>query len=292
MDCTEAGEHLHDLNRERLDADIAEAVRLHVSQCVSCASLLQEEAQLRAMIQAQAPRYVAPPPLKARIETLLARSASPQQAVTQAAIADTDGNGAGSHKTAATTIIGRSRWRDMFRAHPWAIGSLAGALGVLVVVWGSWLWLARDPVSLLAERAVAEHREYVKETMDSPAADPLAVIGKVQSKVAFAFGPVFPGDSQIQLISGKTETLRGKRAAMFIYRDGSGRYTTLFLMPEAGIVVPDEGRMPIESFKPYHRVISSRRLLLWKQGNLACVLVSDLDQGGLVSVFLKIRKMA
>jgi len=79
---------------------------------------------------------------------------------------------------------------------------------------------------------------------------------------------------------------------MFIYRDHSGRYTTLFLMPETGIVLPEERRMPIENFKPYHREISGRQLLLWKQGNLACVLVSDLDQAGLPSVFLKIRKTA
>jgi hypothetical protein len=117
-------------------------------------------------------------------------------------------------------------------------------------------------------------------------------VGTVKGQVDFAFEPVFPGDAQVQLVSGKVEKLRGKRTAMFIYRDNSGRYTTLFLMPEAGIIVPDEGRMPIETFKPYHRVTSGRQLLLWKQRNLACLLVSDSDQSGIAQMFLKVRKTA
>jgi hypothetical protein len=93
------------------------------------------------------------------------------------------------------------------------------------------------------------------------------------------------------LIAGKVGDLSGKRAAAFIYRNRAGRYTTLFLMPENGIVIPTEGRIPIETFKPYHRVVTGRQLLLWRQGDLACLLISHLDQAGSASMFLKIRKM-
>jgi hypothetical protein len=172
----------------------------------------------------------------------------------------------------------------------WTVGSLAGAAVVVLLAWAGSLWLGRDPVSLLAASAVDEHMEYVKETMTRPAADPLAVVRELKSQVNYAFEPIFPGDSQEQLVAGKVSDLPGKRAATFVYRDGSGRYTTLFLMPEAGIVIPTEGRMHIEDFKPYHRVVSGRQFLLWKQGALACLLVSDLDRAGLSSMFLKIRK--
>jgi len=280
MDCSEAREHLCDLNRGRLEADAAEAVRAHMGQCADCAALLQVEVRIRALIRAQAPRYTAPPTLKARVQDLLAESASPKESVTH-------GAAVGPRRTA-----GRPRWRDVFRGHPWTAGISAGAVAVLLVVWAGWLWLARDPVSLLADRAVAEHVEYVKGTMTRPVADSPAVMREVKGQVGFAFEPIFPGDSQVQLVAGMVTDLRGKRAAAFVYRDGSGRYTTLFLMPEAGIVIPDEGRMPIETFKPYHRVTSGRQLLLWKQRNLACLLVSDLDQAGMASMFLKIRKTA
>lgn len=280
MNCSEARENLSDLNRGRLEADTAEAVRAHAAQCSTCAAALQAEAQIRAMVQTQAPRYSAPPVLKARVEALLAQSSLP---------AETIGYDAG---TGTGWTVRQSRWRVLLSGHPWTVGSLAGAVVILLVVWASWLWLAKDPVSLLADRGVAEHMEYVKDAMTRPAANPSSVIGKVQSQVDFVFGPVFPGDSQVQLVTGKVERLRGKRTAMFIYRDGLGHYTTLFLMPGAGIVIPDEGRVPIETFKPYHQVISGHQLLLWKQRDLACLLVSDLDQAGISSMFLMVRKTA
>jgi anti-sigma factor RsiW len=280
MECSEAQEHLSDLNRGRLQSDTAEVVRAHVAQCAACAAALQEETRIRVMVQMQARRYSAPPALKTRIQALLAQAAPSTESVTPGAALDT-------RRPAA-----RSSWLHVFRAHPWTVGSLVGAAAVLLVVWTSWLWLARDSVSVLADRAVAEHLEYVKEAMTHPVADPSAVISQVKGQVDFALEPVFSGDSQVQLVTGKVEDFRGKRAAIFIYRDGSGHYTTLFLMPEAGIAIPDGGRMPIETFKPYHRVTSGHQLLLWKQRNLACVLVSDLDQAGIASMFLRVRKTA
>jgi len=267
MDCTEAREHLSDLNRGRLPAGTAEAVRAHAGTCAACAEALQSDAEARALIRVGAPRYTAPPALRDRIQTLLADSAP-----TRPAPAPSSG------------------WRAWLFGRRWTIGGLAGAVAVTVLVWVGALWMARDPVSLLADRAVAEHLEYVKETMARPAADPLAVVRELKGLVDFSFEPVFPGDSQMQLVAGKVSDLPGQRAATFVYRDGSGRYTTLFLMRETEIVVPAEGRMSIENFKPYHRVVSNRQLLLWTQGSLACLLVSDLDQAGSASMFLKIRK--
>jgi hypothetical protein len=192
----------------------------------------------------------------------------------------------------AQDAFGGSGWRAWLRSHPWTVGSLAGTIAVLLLVWGGTLWLARDPVSRLAARVVAEHVEYAKEMMNRPTPDPLALLSELRSQVDFSFEPVFRGDSQVQLVAGLVSDLLGKRAATFVYRDGSGRYTTLFLMPEAGTVIPAENRMPIETFKPHHRVTSGRHLLLWKQQNLACLLVSDLDEAGMAAMFLKIRKAA
>ncbi|MEK7220331.1 MAG: zf-HC2 domain-containing protein [candidate division NC10 bacterium] len=263
MECAEAREHLSDLNRGRLEAGTAEAVRAHVGQCAPCAAALQREAEVRALIQARAPRYAAPPALRSRIQAAMAQDA-----------------------------FGGSGWRAWLRGHPWTIGSLAGAVAVLLLVWGGMLWMARDPVSRLAARAVAEHVEYAKEMMNRPIPDPPALVQELRSQVEFSFEPVFRGDSQVQLVAGLVSDLLGKRAATFVYRDGSGRYTTLFLMPEAGTTIPAENRMPIETFKPYHRVTSGRHLLLWKQRDLACLLVSDLDEAEMAAMFLKVRKAA
>lgn len=264
MECSEARENLTDLNRGRLEGEPAEAVRAHVGQCATCAAALQREVEVRALIQAQAPRYTAPPALRSRI---------------QAAMAQDDFGGGGSFA-----------WRTWLRGHPWTVGSLASAVAVLLVVWVGILWVGRDPVSRLAARAVAEHVEYARQTMDRSVPDPLALVRELRSQVDFSFEPIFRGDSQVQLVAGLVSDLPGKRAATFVYRDGSGRYTTLFLMPGAGTVIPAEDRMPIETFKPHHRVTSGRHLLLWKQRDLACLLISDLDEAGMAAMFLKVRK--
>ncbi len=278
MECREAGEHLSDLNRGRLEAGLADVVRAHVEECATCRAALQTEAEVRALVQAQAPRYTAPAEVRARVEQLMAQSASPEESVTPGA-------------PGATRRTGGSRWREWVLGHPWMAGSLAGAVGVVLLVWGT-VWQTRDPVSRLASRAVAEHAEYAKELMRRPAPDPLTVLSELRSQVTFSFEPIFRGDSKMELVAGMVTDLLGKRAATFVYRDALGRYTTLFLMPEAGTVVPAEGRMPIETFKPHHRIASGRHLLLWKQRELACLIVSDLDEAGLAAMFLKIRKAA
>jgi len=264
MECTEAREQLADLNRGRLEGEAAEAVRTHVQQCAACRSALRTEAEVRALIQARAPRYAAPPVLRRRVEAALEQSASG----------------------------GRSGWRNWLRGHPWTVGSLAGATAVLLLVWAGSLWVTRDPVARLATRAAAEHAEYVKEMMSRSAADPGPLFRELQSQIDFPFEPVFRGDPQVQLVAAMVSELPGKRAATFVYRDGAGRYTTLFLMPGAGVVVPEGNRMPIETFKPHFRTASGRNLLLWKHRDLAWLLVSDLDKTELPAMYLKVRKAA
>lgn len=278
MECSESRQNLTDLNLGRLEGDTAEAVRAHVGQCATCAAALQREVEVRALIQAQAPRYTAPPALRSRIQSLMAQPASPKESATHGAAAGTRRTG------------GWFAWRTWLRGYPWAVGSLAGAVAVLLLVWAGILWVGRDPVSRLAARAVAEHVEYARQTMDRSVPDPLALVRELRSQVDFSFEPIFRGDSQVQLVAGLVSDLLGKRAAAFVYRDGSGRYTTLFLMPEAGTTIPAENRMPIETFKPHHRVTSGRHLLLWKQRDLACLLISDLDEAGMAAMFLKVRK--
>jgi mycothiol system anti-sigma-R factor len=280
MDCSEAQEYLWDLNRGKLEADTSAAVRTHLEQCPACAVALQVEAKVRGLIRAQAPRFTAPTQLKGRIQALLAESAesaSPKESVTH-------GAARGSRRT------GGPRWRDWLRGHPWMVGSLAGATAVLLLVWAGSLWVTRDPVARLATWAAAEHAEDVKEMMSRSAADPGRLFRELQSQIDFPFEPVFRGDPQVQLVAAMVSELPGKRAATFVYRDRAGRYTTLFLMPGAGVVVPEGNRMPIETFKPHFRTASGRNLLLWKHRDLAWLLVSDLDKTELPAMYLKVRK--
>jgi len=263
MDCAEAREHLADLNRGQLGADLTEAVRSHVAGCASCRAALETDADIRALVRAQVPQYTAPSALRARIEGLI-----------------TQPRGAGS-----------AGWWSWLRLHPWSVGAVAAA-GVLLVVWGGWFWRAGDPVSRMTSRAVAEHTEYVKKVMNRPAPDPAPILRELRSQVDFPFEPVFQGDPQVQLITAMVGELSGKRTATFVYRDAGGRYTTLFLMPATGVAVPEGDRMLIETFRPHYRTASGRSLLLWKHRDLAWLLVSDLDKTEVPAMYLKVRKAA
>jgi hypothetical protein len=172
------------------------------------------------------------------------------------------------------------------------MAALAGVLAVVVGVWGPSLWTARDPTGRLLARALAEHEEYARAAAPHPAADPAALLGPVRSQAGFAFEPVFQGDAQVHLVKATVTHLPGTLAAALVYRDAAGRYSTLFLMPEAGVAIPEQGRMPIETYTPHHRVTAGKQLFLWKQQQLACLLVVDgsLEDGA--ALFLKVRKTA
>jgi anti-sigma factor (TIGR02949 family) len=263
MECAEAREHLADLNRGQLGADLTQAVRGHVEQCASCRGALEADAEIRTLVRAQVPRYSAPPALRARIEGLIGRPTRGE----------------------------RAAWWRWLRLHPWPVGALAVAVCVLVV-WAGWVWLPGDPVSRMTAQAVAEHVEYTKEVKTRPVPDPVALLRELRPQVDFPFEPVFQGDPQVQLVAALVGELSGKRAATFIYRDMAGRYTTLFLMPGAGIVVPEGDRMAIETFKPHYRTASGHSLILWKHRDLAWLLVSDLDKTEMPAMYLKVRKAA
>jgi anti-sigma factor (TIGR02949 family) len=258
MECAEARHHLIDLDRGRLDAETAASVRAHVAGCPECAAASQTQTRIRTLIQTRLPRYAAPAGLRGRIQTSAARPAS-------------------------------AGWWGWLRGRPWAVRSLAGAAAVVVLVWAGLWWLQPDPTSQLLRRAVAEHSEYMQETMHLTAPDPQAVLGQLRTQLRFPLLPIFRGDDRIQLIAGRVSELSDRRAATLVYRDTAGHYTTLFMLPEQGTTIPEGDRLPIETFRPYHRVFSGHQVLLWKQANLACVIVSDLSESGVAQMFLKIR---
>ena len=264
MDCREAREHLGDVDRGRLSPDLAEAVRAHAAGCAACATALRVEVALRTLIRERAPRHAAPPALRERVRTILREADRPVS----------------------------TGWRAWLRTHPWTVRAVAGAATVVAIVWVGGVWLARDPVVRLVAQAVDEHVEYAREAMDRPVPDPGVLIARLRSRALFPLGPVFPGDAEAPLMSALSVDLRGKPAVALVYRNAPGRYTTLLLMPGADAAIPAEDRLAIETYKPHHRVTSGKQVLYWKQGDLACLMVSDLDQQGLSSMFLKVRKTA
>jgi anti-sigma factor RsiW len=264
MTCRDAREHLTDLSRGQLPAELAANVRAHLVDCPACSEALRSEEQFRALVRGHAPRFTAPPALRAQV---------------QAALRDGE----------RTPRMVRHAW---VRRHPWLTGVLVGATAAVAIVWASGAWLARDPVSRLVAAAVQEHVEYAREAMHRPVPDAEELLRKVRSEAGFPLGRVFRGDAVAPLISATVTEVRGTRMVALVYRNGPERYTTLLVMPGADAVIPAEDRLAIENFTPHHRVASSKHVLYWTQRDVACLLVSDLDPPDLSAMFLKVRKSA
>jgi anti-sigma factor RsiW len=264
MTCRDVREHLADLSRGHLPAELAGDLRAHLVGCPACSEVFRGEEQFRALVRGYAPRFTAPPALQARIQAALRDAGRPPRMI----------------------------WRARVRRHPWLTGVLVGAMAALAIVWVGGAWLARDPVARLVAAAVDEHVEYAREAMHRPVPDAEELLRRVRSEAGFPLGPVFRGDTEAPLISATVSEVRGTRAVGLVYRNGPERYTTLLVMSGRDAVIPAEDRLAIESFKPHHRVASSKHVLYWKQHDVACLLVSDLDQPGLSVMFLKVRKAA
>jgi anti-sigma factor (TIGR02949 family) len=267
MNCQDVREQLEEILRGDFPAGSAEALQVHLAGCAACRETLEDQRAVRAVVRAEAPRYVAPPGLRARIE---ARLGTPME----------------RPRTASPA------WWSWTRSPRWGLVAAAGTLVVLLAVWAPSLWTARDPVARLMAAGLAEYQEYARRAAPRPATDPALLLAPLRSQIDFPFEPIFLGDPEVHLVSAQVSELAGRRAATLVYRDAAGRYATLFLMPGMGIAIPEQGRMPIETYAPYHRVTDGKQVFLWKQRNLTCLLVIDGSRADGAALFLKIRRTA
>jgi anti-sigma factor (TIGR02949 family) len=255
MDCGDARDRLPEFERNELSPEAASGVRAHLAACAGCREVAEADARLRALLRTRAPRFEAPPAVRRRVAEMLEAGAP-------------------------------RRWRDR---PAWWVGLSVGlAAATVLLVWVGARWLRPDPVSQLVAEALHEHAEYVQEAMPRQTPDPRALLQAVGATVQFPVEPVFRGDAQVQLVAATGSQIRGRHAAALIYRSAAGIYSTLFLLPQ-DVPIPEGGRMAIQTYKPHHRVAEDRHLLLWKQRGLTYLLVSDLPEGELPGIFLKIR---
>jgi hypothetical protein len=149
-----------------------------------------------------------------------------------------------------------------------------------------------DPVRLVAQAVISEHARTIlwgKTRSDVvPAALPRAM---EESGVGLNW--VFTGDDMIQLIDAQPTYLDGRRGIELSYRDADGHAVTYIVLPARTMALPDHGRVQIDRWKPLLRKEGGFSLIIWKQQDLLCVLVSDLvsdaDIGKLKEYFVKVR---
>jgi len=60
------------------------------------------------------------------------------------------------------------------------------------------------------------------------------------------------------------------------YRDGEGHLLTYMVLPAPGLPLPERRRVQVDRFKPALMHDNGFSAWVWRQGDLACFLVSDM----------------
>jgi hypothetical protein len=163
---------------------------------------------------------------------------------------------------------------------PWLSPLFAAAATALVLVLLGTQYLPRtaapDATTLLVRAVVSEHSRALmwgsRRAEVVPAALPQLA---VESGVVLT--QVFMGDDRLAFVAAEPVYLDRTRGVALHYRDSDGHLVTYVAVPERRLAVPERHRVQIGRWRPaLLRDDSGFASWVWRQGDLACFLVSDL----------------
>ena len=267
MTCDEARQRFEDLLHDRLSAEEGQALRQHLSECPRCLEELDAAGLVASLIRYRASEHRAPDQLRQSIRRDIRRQ---------------------------RRLAGRLRnvLHSLWTTPP----ALCATTAILVLalalpLYHRWTQSPSSPAS----RVVGEGaRDYMRLLLNYPPhganpAEPDQIQQRFQQTLEF-FPPIhFWGNQDFRLLRGYPTYLMERRAACLIFKTGDV-ISTLYIFPGADISIPPHHRRQIDSFAPYHIIAHDERVLLWKQGELAYLIVSRLDEPQLDQLFLRVRK--
>lgn len=138
-----------------------------------------------------------------------------------------------------------------------------------------------DTVQRLVNAVVAEHTRVLLWGARRPDILPAATAaeeGGIRLTRAFA------GDDRLTFVAAEPVYLDWRRGIALHYRDRDGHDVTYVALPVPGMPLPDRLRVPIDNplgdkppqFRPALVRTSGFATWVWRQGDLACFIVSDL----------------
>jgi hypothetical protein len=132
-----------------------------------------------------------------------------------------------------------------------------------------------DPAQRLVHSVVAEHERALMWGARHSAVMP-AALPWLTRESGIGLTRVFVGDERLSLAGAEPVYLEGRRGIALAYRDGDGHLVTYTVLPAPGLPLPDRARVQVDRFKPALLHDDGFSAWVWKQGDLACFLVSDM----------------
>jgi len=249
-----------DLLAGELEPEVAGAVEGHAGACPACGPILAAERQVRDLVRAHASREVAPASLRERVGGLLT-----------------------ARRGLLAGLLGT----------PGRAAAASAALATLLLAPSLYLLLAprAEPIRVLTQASLAEHsRAALSRGWRAEWPDRGALLGYLRETLGLPLERLFVGDPDLELLEVYPSVVMGEKGVAILYRDRTGRTSTLLVLPGRGLEIPARNRIQIETFRPYLARADRYNLLIWKQGDLAYSLVSEQEEAALARVYLKIRK--
>jgi hypothetical protein len=181
------------------------------------------------------------------------------------------------HLRAAIVAAPRESRRPVWMA-PIVAALATAALVVLFLLPGLPANNRPDPVQRLVRAVVSEHSRALMWGARNSTIVPTASSWLTQES-GIALARVFAGDDTLWLVNAEPVYLERERGVALHYRDHAGRFITYVALPAPALKLPDRARMSVGAWRPILMQDSGFATWVWRHGDLACFLVSDMVSG-------------
>jgi hypothetical protein len=136
--------------------------------------------------------------------------------------------------------------------------------------------LPADPTERLVRSVVAEHTRALMWGARRPESVPTALPWLTQES-GIGLTRFFAGDDRLVFVGAEPVYLEARRGIALYYRDGDGHLVTYTVLPAPGLPIPESRRVQIQNrWRPALMSDDGFSAWVWRQGDLACFIVSDM----------------
>lgn len=132
-----------------------------------------------------------------------------------------------------------------------------------------------DPLQRMTRAVISEHSRALmwgaRQPQILPAAQPW-----LTRESGIGLSRAFAGDDRLEFIGAEPVYLERERGVALHYRDIDGHLVSYIALPALGIVMPERQRTAIGRWRPVLARDNGFASFVWKQGDVACFLVSDM----------------
>lgn len=268
MDCQKTQSLLLSAARGTLPSQEQEAVTAHLASCADCRRSAESDQALSEALE-RLPRYSAPADLKARLQALYL----PEAAV-------------------AAPVVSLPQRRAARRLLGSVLPAAAAACVLLIAIPAYYervLIPRREQAASLVHEAVNDHLRLL--ISDHPLSVESSNLHQVKpwftGRLDFTPRLSFVGDDDFPLEGGAVALFFDHRAASFVFKRRLHKIT-LFVLPAEGQAFSAAGEVSLGRLRAHPASSRGFSLLLWRDGEQAYILVSDLNPTELAALGRKI----